>query len=130
MFDLKYYKGLKQKNYIQEPIVNLLFVYEDLFLNIDKSEEEKLTEIKERNQVLYTLMKHEKLPEYPCLFSEHHKVRNKLDKILAINNYIYMFIVINNKVEMRTKSTVSEDIKKIIYNKVVSQIFGQNLNIV
>lgn len=126
MFDLKYYKQLKQNKYLQQPVVDLAFVYEDLYLNIDKTDEQKIIETKERNHVLYTYMKKENFPDYPCIFTEHHKVKNKIDKILEINENIYIFIIINNQVEMRTKSKTSNDIKKIIYNNVVSKLFTHN----
>ena len=125
MFDLKYYQKLKKNNYHQQPHVDLLFVYEDIFLNIDKTDEEKLVVIKERNKALYSYMKNIEMPDYPCLYQEHHKHKNKIEKVLSMNENIYIFIVINNTVELRTKSKASDDIKKIIYNQVVSQMFSK-----
>lgn len=125
MFDLQYFKTLKKNKYIQQPTVNMLFVYEDIFLNIDKPIQDKISEMKERNSVLYTYMKNEGFPEYPCLYSEHHKIKNKIDKVLSLNDNIYIFVIINNHVDMLTKSKSSKDIKQIIYNNSVSQFFNR-----
>ena len=127
MFDLNYFKKLKKNNYKNEPLVDMLFVYEDLALNHEMNRETKINETKIRNDVLHVLMKKEGFPDYPCFYSDHHKHKHKIPKILEINPNIYIFTVINGQLKMETISKVNNAIKSSIYQDVARQYFGPNI---
>lgn len=122
MFDLKYYKQLKQQQYKTEPVVYMLFAYEDLELNTEMSPQDKRTTCDERSNVIYALMKKEGFPEYPCLWSEHNKVKNKLQKIVSINPYIYIYTLCNGTLNIYTKSNSADEVKSFITQKVTNLI--------
>ena len=122
MFDLKYFKQLKEQNYKQEPIVYMLFAYEDLELNTEMPPNEKRTICDERSNIIYSLMKKEGFPEYPCLWSEHNKVKSKIQKIVSINPYIYIYTLCNGNLNIYTKSNSTDEIKSYITQKVTTLI--------
>jgi hypothetical protein len=117
MFDLNYFKKIKKKNYIEEPIVELIIIYEDIILNEKNYNNIALKEIfSYRIKNLEKLINDKNILKYPALYSEHCQNKNNYKLIAKTDNNLYLIFISKkiNKYELITNSDKSDDIKKKI----------------
>ena len=117
MFDLKYYKKLKNKNYIEEPIVELIIIYEDIILNKKKYNNIALKELfNYRIKNLEKIINQKQILKYPALYSEHLKNKINYKNIAKTDDNLYLIFFCKkiNKFELITNSNETENIKKHI----------------
>lgn len=117
MFDLKYYKKLKNKNYIEEPIVELIIIYEDIILNKKKYNNIALKELfNYRIKNLEKIINQKQILKYPALYSEHLKNKINYKNIAKTDDNLYLIFFSKkiNKFELITNSNETENIKKHI----------------
>jgi len=117
MFDLNYYKKLKNKNYVEEPIVELIIIYEDIILNKKKYNNIALKELfNYRIKNLEKIINNKQILKYPALYSEHLKNKFNYKNIAKTDNNLYLIFFSKkiNKFELITNSNETENIKKQI----------------
>ena len=117
MFDLNYYKKLKNKNYVEEPIVELIIIYEDIILNKKKYNNIALKELfNYRIKNLEKIINNKQILKYHALYSEHLKNKFNYKNIAKTDNNLYLIFFSKkiNKFELITNSNETENIKKQI----------------
>ena len=114
---LNYYKKLKNKNYVEEPIVELIIIYEDIILNKKKYNNIALKELfNYRIKNLEKIINNKQILKYPALYSEHLKNKFNYKNIAKTDNNLYLIFFFKkiNKFELITNSNETENIKKQI----------------
>lgn len=117
MFDLNYYKKLKNKKYVEEPTVELIIIYEDIILNKKKYNNIALKELfNYRIKNLEKIINEKKILKYPALYSEHLKNKINYKNIAKTDDNLYLIFFCKkiNKFELITNSNETENIKKHI----------------
>jgi len=117
MFDLNYYKKLKNKNYVEEPTVELIIIYEDIILNKKKYNNIALKELfNYRIKNLEKIINEKEILKYPALYSEHLKNKINYKNIAKTDDNLYLIFFCKkiNKFELITNSNETENIKKHI----------------
>ena len=117
MFDLNYYRKLKNKNYVEEPSVELIIIYEDIVLNKKKYNHIALKELfNYRIKNLEKIINEKQILKYPALYSEHLKNKINYKNIAKTDDNLYLIFFCKkiNKFELITNSNEAENIKKHI----------------
>jgi|TARA_B000000475_G_scaffold263835_1_gene250747 hypothetical protein len=117
MFDLNYYKKLKNKKYVEEPSVELIIIYEDIILNKKKYNNIALKELfNYRIKNLEKIINEKQILKYPALYSEHLKNKINYKNIAKTDDNLYLIFFCKkiNKFELITNSNETENIKKHI----------------
>ena len=117
MFDLNYYKKLKNKKYVEEPTVELIIIYEDIILNKKKYNNIALKELfNYRIKNLEKIINEKEILKYPALYSEHLKNKINYKNIAKTDDNLYLIFFCKkiNKFELITNSNETENIKKHI----------------
>ena len=117
MFDLNYYKKLKNKKYVEEPSVELIIIYEDIILNKKKYNNIALKELfNYRIKNLEKIINEKQILKYPALYSEHLKNKINYKNIAKTDDNLYLIFFFKkiNKFELITNSNETENIKKHI----------------
>lgn len=119
MFDLQYYNNLIKNNYKICPLVQMLIIDENIILNEHLVIEHKKQLLKEKINILNKKLKQENLLIYPCLYTEHIKIKDKFRDIIKYDKNIYLIFICEeyNMQEIITHSKSPKKIKDLVLKR-------------